>query len=107
MSFDIVSYKYVGIAPCVIIRTPVQASANGKRSAFALTLRYIRFGLPAGTVRACKRIKVPIVHPIFGADLNVLPAKKPRYSSGFSSSERSNLGAQSVPLFFYRPLVHP
>jgi len=32
-------------------------------------------------LRACKRIKVPILHPIFGASLNVLPAKKPRYSS--------------------------
>ena len=33
------------------------------------------------SLRACKRIKVPILHPIFGASLNVLPAKKPRYSS--------------------------
>jgi len=32
-------------------------------------------------LRACKRIKVPILHPIFGSSLNVFPAKKPRYSS--------------------------
>jgi len=37
--------------------------------------------LSSGYIRACKRIKVPILHPIFGASLNVLPAKKPRYSS--------------------------
>jgi len=70
---------------CFFVRTFLELSNLVMLYLLVVAFVSSRFGrvksIVASVLRACKRIKVAILHPIFGASLNVLPAKKPRYSS--------------------------